>query len=163
MEKHWKFLSVHWIYGYDCFSCFPDVTKPLLGLLVGIRGVTAGWVHLSLDTIFLEESMRLAKALTFSFIWVIWDCIVSNSLTSGGTAADCMCWYCGIYAPCIAVLAAMNCRKRETDRTEYIHVLSTGTTSQYKTSRFLDLYEFWDLENVARFMELDISVQSNLM
>lgn len=35
--------------------------------------------------------------------------------TSTGTAVVCMCAYCGIYVPCIAVLAAMNYTVKKTE------------------------------------------------
>lgn len=44
----------------------------------------------------------------------------ANAHTSTGTVDVCMCAYCGIYAPCIGVLAAMNCTMKEKQIESYI-------------------------------------------
>lgn len=109
-------------YSQDCFSCRPNVAAALLALLVGIWGMIAGWVHLCLCTIFLEgtEKERREKSVpASSTLATMRDVSRGNARTSTGTADVCMCAYCGIYAPCIAVLAAINCRTKEGETVRY--------------------------------------------
>lgn len=53
--KQWKILSVRCVCRHCCVGCCPKVTSALLGLLIGIGGMIAGWVHMWLSTVFLKE------------------------------------------------------------------------------------------------------------
>lgn len=124
----------------DSFSCCPNDTSALLGLLVGIGGMIARWVHLRLCTIFLEKRVKQFVATTIFFpanmlLFEITTEVRSalnrlqvHAPTSTGTADVCTCAYCGIYAPCIGVLAGMNCHGR---KDKYSHVWSMNMIDIY--------------------------------
>lgn len=53
-----KFHSFRWVCGQDSFNDVPVLISALLGLLVGIWGMIAGWIHLRRRTIFLEKEKK---------------------------------------------------------------------------------------------------------